>query len=108
MVAQGFIGSECGMREIIGRIALHAESLHHSLGAQIRGCGERDDLVETEAPKGEVRGGVRSFAGESLSPEAACQTPSDLYTGSEVCFEAGMRQADEAGVSCKPWNFHHP
>ena len=108
MVAQGGIGFERGVREIIGRVVLHADPLRHTLRAQTRCCGERGDLVESEFPEGKVRYGVRPFAGEPLAPEAAREAPSDFYAGSEVGFEARMRQANESRVLCEARYFDHP
>ena len=53
------------MIEVVGRIAVHADLLHHAARLEVRGYGERDHLCEIELlePGDAV---VRSRAGASL------------------------------------------
>src|SRR6267154_1194877 len=96
------------MVEIVGRVARHADLLHHPARARIGRYRDRYDLLQPRHLEAEGEHGPRAFGRVPKPPMLGGEAPSDLDGRREVCFEAGRREAHEPRERRDAWDLHGP
>ncbi|MPN29627.1 hypothetical protein SDC9_177080 [bioreactor metagenome] len=81
MLLQGCACRHGRVVEVLGRVAVHAQALHHGLRALVSKRGEGHNLWQLQGLEACTQGTVGRLAGQALAPERARQPPAHLHAG---------------------------